>query len=88
MAIKKLIKMFWVADPKDNNPSVSLTLLLLSFTGLTVLSVLQTTGHVTSTGAFLELFYSTSALYFGRRLKFNNKSFDGRQEDDKDDSKQ
>ena len=65
----------YFVDPKNNLPSVSLTLMLVSFILLVVLSTLKALEHVNSVGAFQELFYATAALYFGRRVQVNNKLF-------------
>ncbi len=62
----------WVVDPETKKPSVSLTLLVVSvilFVGLGVLDIL---GKIKGIGVFSELFFTATALYFGRRnLDFN-----------------
>ena len=65
----------WVKDPVSKLPSVSLTLLVVSFTGVLVAGALNMAGVVSSTSLFSEVFYSCSALYFGRRLNFGGKNF-------------
>jgi len=66
----------WIADPKDNKPSVSLTLLISSCVILSILGVLESIGIVKSTSIFLELTMSFIALYFGRRITFKGQTFD------------
>lgn len=67
-------------DPKNKKPSVSLTLMLVSFILLVILSTLKALEHVNSVGAFQELFYATAALYFGRRVQVGNKLFSSEEE--------
>lgn len=65
----------WLLDPKTEEKSVSLTLLVCSFILLVLVGVMQVLNKVTTTGPFAELFYSATALYFGRRLNFGGKVF-------------
>lgn len=65
----------WLNDPKTQEKSVSLTILVYSFILLLVIGVLQVMNKVTTTGPFTELFYSSVALYFGRRLNFGGRIF-------------
>jgi len=65
----------WLKDPKTNEASVSLTLLMISFLATVVAGVLNMTGIVATTSIFTELTYSCVALYFSRRFSFNGKSF-------------
>lgn len=74
MAVKYLV------DPKTKKQSVSLTLMMISFVLLVILSTLKALEHVSSVGAFQELFYATAALYFGRRVNINNKLFSSEKE--------
>lgn len=67
--------MKWVADPKDGKPSVSLTILAVSFGLLVVAGGLEVFEVTKSTGPFMELTLSSIALYFGRRFSFGGKSF-------------
>jgi len=69
------VKLKYFIDPKTNKESVSLTLMLVSFVILVVLSTLKAMESVSNVGAFQELFYATAALYFGRRVSVNNKLF-------------
>lgn len=65
----------WLNDPKTKEKSVSLTILVYSFILLIVVGVFQVLNKVATTGPFSELFYSSVALYFGRRLNFGGKVF-------------
>lgn len=67
---------FWIKDPKDNNPSVSLTLMMYSFIGVLSVNILVSLGKLPNTGIMSEIFYATAALYFGRRSKMANVSFE------------
>lgn len=62
----------WIADPKSKEPSVSLTLLTLSFVALLVASTVHLAGLTDNTSSLTELFVTTAGLYFGR--KFTTKS--------------
>ncbi len=65
------LKEGWVVDPKDNNPSVSLSLFVLSVVVLLIIGLLNVFSVVSTIGPFSELFYAASALYFGRRLSIS-----------------
>ena len=69
------MKLNYFVDPKNDLQSVSLTLLMVSFLLLTVLSVLNALEYVKDVGPMQELFYATAALYFGRRVNINGKAF-------------
>lgn len=69
----------WIKDPKDKSKSVSLTLLVASFVGLLIASGLEIAGVVETTSGLSELFYSTVALYFGRRFKVNTREFESKE---------
>lgn len=64
----------WLKDT-TGQPSVSLTLMLVSFVVLLVIGVLDICSVVKSTGIFLELFLTTVGLYFGRRVNFKGQTF-------------
>jgi hypothetical protein len=66
---------FWVIDPGTKLPSVSLTILVVSLTAVIVAGSLHMAGVVQSTSLFSEVFYSSVALYFGRRFSMNGKTF-------------
>lgn len=61
----------WVIDPKDKAPSVSLTLLVISFIAVLISWGLVLSGKVTEVGPVLELLYASMANYFGRRLSIS-----------------
>lgn len=65
----------FIKDPKTNEKSVSLSILVYSIVILSILGILEACEVVKSTGPFLELTYSSIALYFGRRFQFKNQSF-------------
>lgn len=65
----------WVNDPATKTPSVSLSLLVVSFTAVIVAGALHMAGVVSNTSLFTEVFYSSTALYFGRRLNIAGKAF-------------
>lgn len=71
MNIDKII----INDPTTKQPSVSLTLLLVSFVVLVVAGCLQMLKHIDSVSIFLELYLSNIALYFSRKINFNNKTY-------------
>lgn len=60
----------WFTDPSKGGKSVSLTLMMASFTILVGVGLAQSLGKLDSTGPFLELFFTTTALYFGRRISY------------------
>lgn len=65
------LKEGWVVDPKDDKPSVSLSLFALSVVTLLTVGLLNVFSLVSTIGPFSEFFYAASALYFGRRLNIN-----------------
>lgn len=70
------MKLDWIQDPSNNNlPSVSLTLLIATFIGAVAAGSLELAELTKSTSLFSELFYSSCALYFGRRFSVGSKSF-------------
>ena len=62
-----------VQDPKQKEPSVSLTMLLVTFIVVLVAAGLDMAGKVKSTSVVTELFYACTALYFGRRFNIGGK---------------
>ena len=58
----------YLKDPRTKAPSVSLTLLVLSFLALLIASTFHLSGLVQNTSSLTELFAITSSLYFGRRI--------------------
>lgn len=71
-------------DPKTGEPSVSLTVLWVSIVYLITMGVLQAMGKVDATGSAMEFFGISSALYFGRRVNLNGKTYS---EDEKEETK-
>jgi len=65
----------WITDPTNRRKSVSLTLAVASFLLVVVAGGLQMAGKITTTSIFAEVFYSSMALYFGRRLNIAGKGF-------------
>lgn len=62
-------------DPKTGQPSVSLSLLAISFTiaaGAIIMNILKYTDN---TSASTDLFFGCAALYFSRKMNINGKSF-------------
>jgi hypothetical protein len=66
----------FIVDPKTNERSVSLTLMLCSFIIAVVAASLDMAGVVKSTSVSLELFWGTSALYFGRKWSARGQEID------------
>lgn len=66
---------FWIKDPVGQLPSVSLTILMVTFVGVLTAGSLEMAGLVKSTSLFTEIFYSACALYFSRRMTFGNKNY-------------
>jgi hypothetical protein len=61
----------YLKDPKNNEPSVSLTITLATYLPLLVLSIkLALEGNI---DPLTNLFFATAALYFGRRINYNKK---------------
>jgi hypothetical protein len=61
----------YLKDPKDDKPSVSLTITMASYLPLLGLSIkLALEGNI---DPLSNLFLATAALYFGRRLSYGKK---------------
>lgn len=67
--------MFWFHDPVTKKYSVSLTILIYSGLFTLIANALLMAGKVSTVGSATEIFYSSVALYFGRRLNIGGKSF-------------
>ena len=67
--------MLYLNDPKDGKPSVSLSLLLVSFILAVGFGAAQALGKTQSMGPLLEIFYSMTCLYFGRRFTFKGQQY-------------
>lgn len=63
--------MKFVKDPKNKEESVSLTLLLITYSLLIVSGVLQIFKVVDDVSIFDTLFLTCSGLYWGRRIKLS-----------------
>lgn len=74
----------WFTDPTTGGKSVSLTLMMASFTILVGVGLAQSLEKLQSIGPFLELFFTTTALYFGRRISYKGVGYGA--EDPKKDS--
>lgn len=69
--------MSWLyfTDPVTDKPSVSLTMGIIASAILIVAGVLQVLGKTQGVGPFMEMFWGSWALYFGRRLSFAGKDY-------------
>lgn len=65
----------YLKDPTTQLPSVSLTLLGISFIVVLGFSVATALEYVKDPGPLTELFYACAALYFGRRVQVGTKNF-------------
>lgn len=65
----------YITDPKDGKPSVSLTMLAVSFFTVLGFSISSVLDYSKEPGPLMELFYATAALYFSRRVTIGSKSF-------------
>lgn len=74
----------FLKDPNSDKVSVSLTLLIASFTMLVVLGIAQVKGRIATTGVFEQLFYACAGLYFGRNLKLSKDSKELTKNEDKE----
>jgi len=64
----------WIKDPKTQEASVSLSLLVITFVGTIGAAVLHMADVVKDTSVMSEMFYANLALYFGRRFNIGNKT--------------
>lgn len=64
----------WISDPKTKEPSVSLSMLVLTFVATLVAAALNMAEIVKDTSCMTELFYANVALYFGRRFTVGGKT--------------
>lgn len=62
----------WLKDPKDSKPSVSLTLMVISFVALLAASTFHLAKLTENTSSLTELFMTTCGLYFGRRIQLKS----------------
>jgi hypothetical protein len=68
--------MKWMTNPVDGKPSVSLTMMFVSFLVAMVISILQVFKAVDAGGMSLEIFLATSALYFGNKFTARGKTME------------
>lgn len=75
----------WIKDPSTKKKSVSLTFAVIAFVGVLVAAGLQMANKIQNTSVMTEVFYATTALYFGRRFSFkgNNVELSGKTLDEK-----
>lgn len=73
----------YLPDPANaDKKSVTLTGLVISFVLVIGFSIAFITGKVDKEpGPLMELLWTCAALYLGRRLSFNGKSFGGTEDD-------
>jgi hypothetical protein len=68
----------YLIDPKDKEPSVSLTITIATYLPLLGLSIkLALEGNL---DPLTNLFFATAALYFGRRINYSKKTLSGEKE--------
>jgi hypothetical protein len=72
----------YLPDPKDGKPSVSLTMLAISFVAVLGFSIASVLEYSKEPGPLMELFYATAALYFSRRVQIGAKTFSSKKETD------
>lgn len=70
----------YLIDPKDGKQSVTLTFMVVTFILVTGFSIAVALEQTKGIGPLMDLFYACSALYFGRRVTINNKTFSGKEE--------
>lgn len=73
-----------IRDPKTKLPSISYTLVIVSFIYSLVAIALNIADMTTNTGASMELFYATAALYFGRALSIKGQTYSATNEEKKE----
>lgn len=64
----------WIKDPVTKKKSVSLTFTCIAFLGVLIAAGLQMANKIENTSVMTEVFYATTALYFGRRFTFKGKN--------------
>lgn len=65
----------YLKDPSTDKPSVSLTFLVTSFVLVVGFSLASLFDYSKAPEPLMELFYACAALYFGRRVSINNKTY-------------
>ena len=71
--------MIYLEDPTTNKKSVSLTIMMVSFVLLLGFAVSSCLEYTKSPDPLLDIFYACAALYFGRRVSINGKTFTGKE---------
>lgn len=69
------LEKIWIKDPKTKESSVSLTMLVSAFAIALIACALHMAKVVENISSVTELFYATTALYFGRRFTAANKTY-------------
>lgn len=72
----------YLPDPKDGKPSVSLTMLAVTFVTVLGFSIASVLEYAKEPGPLMELFYAAAALYFSRRVQIGSKTFSSTKEKD------
>lgn len=65
----------YLKDPVNKQPSVTLTLVVISFAIAVIAAGLEISGVTKGTSIVLELFVGNLSVYIGRRLTFSNKTY-------------
>ena len=65
----------WITDPRTKLPSVTLTLGVFTLVLLVGVGFLNIYHKVDSVGPFESMFWSSCALYLGRRINIGGKSY-------------
>lgn len=84
--LKKLniegVTLAFIKDPKTQKSSVSLTLVIVSFT-LVIVGIIGKWGgkFQIDVGQSLNLFYACSALYWGRKFSSGDKTIEAKEEE-------
>ena len=66
--------MFYFKDPKTGEPSLTLTLVWISFYMLIAGSIAFIMGRIETTGPLLEIYITNATLYFSRRFNLSTKN--------------
>lgn len=69
----------WIVDPDKKVASVTLTLLMISFTALMIGAGLEIAEVTKTTSVLAETFYGCLATYLGRKMSFGGKAYSSEQ---------
>lgn len=72
----------YLTDPKNGQKSVTLTFVVIAFLLFAGFACAGALGYAKEVNALSELFYASAALYFGRRVKVGNKTFETEKSDE------